>query len=42
MDNNATVLIIDDDEISLIILQNAFEIEGYNVISLVEIPVEES
>ena len=33
MDNNATVLIIDDDEISLIILQNAFEIEGYNVIT---------
>jgi len=33
MDNNATVLIIDDDEISLMILQNAFEMEGYNVIT---------
>jgi len=32
MDNNATVLIIDDDEISLMILQNAFEMEGYKVI----------
>ncbi len=28
-----SVLIIDDDEISLLILQNALEIEGFNVIA---------
>ncbi len=33
MNNNATVLIIDDDEISLMILQNAFEMGGYKVIT---------
>lgn len=33
MNDNSTILIIDDDEISLLILQNAFEVEGYNVIT---------
>lgn len=33
MDTNSTILIIDDDEISLLIMQNAFEIEGYKVIA---------
>ncbi|NOQ37164.1 MAG: response regulator [Methylococcaceae bacterium] len=33
MKTNSTILIIDDDEISLLILQNAFEVEGYNVIA---------
>ncbi|MDQ7090926.1 MAG: response regulator [Methylococcales bacterium] len=33
MDKNATILIIDDDEISLLILQNAFEMEGYHVVT---------
>ncbi len=33
MNNSSTILIIDDDEISLLILQNAFETEGYNVVT---------
>ncbi|MCK5899027.1 MAG: response regulator [Methylococcales bacterium] len=33
MNNNSTILIIDDDEISLLIMQNAFEMEGYTVIT---------
>ena len=33
MSINSTILIIDDDEISLLIMQNAFEMEGYNVIA---------
>ena len=31
--NTKTVLVIDDDEISLLIVQNALEMEGYNVIT---------
>ncbi|MCK5728701.1 MAG: response regulator [Methylococcales bacterium] len=33
MNDNTTILIIDDDEISLLIMQNAFEMEGYTVIT---------
>ena len=33
MPKNLTILIIDDDEISLLILQNAFEMKGFNVIT---------
>ena len=33
MNTNSKILIIDDDEISLLILQNAFEMEGYQVIA---------
>lgn len=32
MNNHSTLLIIDDDEISLLILQNAFEMDGHTVI----------
>jgi CheY-like chemotaxis protein len=34
--NNKSVLVIDDDEISLLILQNALEMEGYTVIATVD------
>jgi CheY-like chemotaxis protein len=31
--SNKSVLVVDDDEISLLILQNALEMEGYSVIA---------
>jgi len=34
--NNKSVLVIDDDEISLLIVQNALELEGYTTITTMD------